>query len=157
MKFNFTHYLVVFAFSLFFIGCTKHNIFSGRDFSEFAINSVTKYGNFEKDVTLNAYTIPCQDNTTFRMYYSDSAAILGLHEFIHIVSYQKAGHLAYNEVYLEVTTSTVDTYLSTGMPGNEYDNQGPDHEWGFDTVTVQHFTSAPQPDSTTVSATFRPL
>jgi len=157
MKINFKRYLIVFALSSFVIGCEKHNIFSGKDFSEFTINGVTKYGNFEKDVTLNAYTIPCQDNTTFRMYYSDSAATFGLPEFIHIVSYQKAGHLAYDEVYLEVTTSTIDTYLSTGMPGYEYDNLGPDHEWGFESVIVQHFTSSPQPDSTTVSATFRPL
>jgi len=105
-----------------------------------------------KDESLQAITIPCQDNNTFRLYYSDSAKTLGLPDSLLIVSYSKKIHLNHNECCIEVTSSAGDTWLSTGSGNIKIKAGTGDIASGkFDQIWLQHFTSTPQSDSTTVT------
>lgn len=147
--------LIAFASIILLISCApNYNAPDNKDMSQFTINGVTKYGNLVEDASLKAYTIPCQDNSTFRMYVSDSALSLGLPSQLKIVSYQKAGKLAYNEVYLEVSSSADDTYLSTGDDAMVI-------AWDATKATnisanVQHFTGMPLNEFTKVEAILKP-
>lgn len=105
-----------------------------------------------KDESLQAITIPCQDNNTFRLYYSDSAKNLGLPDSLTIVAYSKKIHLGYKECCIEVTSSVGDTWLSTGSGNIKIAAGTGDIASGkFDEIWLQHFTSTPQSDSTTVT------
>lgn len=104
-----------------------------------------------KDESLQAITIPCQNNNTFRLYYSDSAKTLGLPDSLTIVAYSKKIHLGYKECCIEVTSSVGDTWLSTGSGNIKIAAGTGDIASGkFDMIWLQHFTSTPQSDSTTV-------
>jgi hypothetical protein len=115
-------------------------------------NSNTEYrGLRTKDESLKAITIPCQDNNTFRLYYSDSAITLGLPDSLTVVAYSKRTSLAYRECCIEVTSSAGDTWLSTGSGKVRFAaGTGTIATDTTDQIWLQHFTSTPQPDSTTV-------
>ncbi len=153
MNKNFTCILFgcLFVFSLSLGSCVKSTDSSGDGNSYFNLdnNTTTYRGNRTNDASLKAITIPCQNNNTFRLYYSDSVATLGMPDSLHIVSYGRAGHLGYRECYIEVTSSTTDTYLSTGFDHKTIAGRG---EIYIDAARVQHFTSTPQADSTYITA-----
>lgn len=121
------------------------------DFS-LANNSTVFKGVRTKDDNLKAITIPCQDNNTFRLYYSDSVNTLGLPDSLRIVSYSKRIKLAYKECCIEVTSSAGDTWLSTGNSKLKIAaGTGTINGSTAAQIWLQHFTSSPQPDSTTVN------
>ena len=133
----------------------KPPVGQGESFFELSSNSTVYRGKRTKDPSLKAETIPCQDNNTFRLYYSDSAAMLGLPDSITIVSYYRKDRLKYKECCIEATSSATDTWLSTGS-GNKTFKAGTG-KIEISGITVQHFTSTPQPDSTTLFATLEAL
>jgi hypothetical protein len=125
----------------------------GNGNSDFLLgNSATRFhGVRTKDESLKAITIPCQNDNTFRLYYSDSVVTLGLPDSLTVVSYSKKANLRYKECCIEVTSSAGDTWLSTGTEkfrfaaGTGPISSGIDH-----LVWLRHYTSVPQSDSTNV-------
>ncbi|CAN5134145.1 hypothetical protein BH09BAC6_BH09BAC6_31930 [soil metagenome] len=118
--------------------------------SYYTINGTQYTGTGANNTTLKAIEVPCQNNNTLRMYYSDSVATLGFPSTLKVVSYGKAGKLAYHEVYFEVVTSATDTYLSPGTDNVTFDSGGGQF-FDFKNVSVQHFTSTPLNDFTIIS------
>ena len=154
MNIKFTQ--IVFAglciYSLSLGSCVKATDSSGEGDSYFNLdnNSTIYRGNRTNDASLKALTIPCQNNNTFRLYYSDTVLTKGMPDSLRIVSYRKAGHLAYGECYIEATSSATDTYLSTGSDNMTIAaGKGEIH---IQYAVVQHFTSTPQADSTYILA-----
>ncbi len=138
-------------FSLSIGSCVKNTDHSGDGDSFFNLdnNNTTYHGNRTKDASLKAITIPCQNNNTFRLYYSDSAAQYGLPDSIRIVSYSKRTSLGYHEACIEATSSGIDTYLSTGSDSMDIKT----HDGIFiNNAVVRHYTSGPEPDSTYILA-----
>ncbi len=154
--------LVIAFFSCFMFSCDKPvDLVTGHVLSSFTldVDGVQRFGNLTIDTTLKAVIIPCDNNHTLRMYISDSLDLNSTQTYsMLIVNYSKAGHLKKQECYFEATTSATDTYLSTGSnigaPNIFQFTPKPDQDHPLAVIThlsVQHFTSSPQPDSTYLS------
>lgn len=135
--------------------------------SKYTINNVSFTGQGVNDTTLRAIVVPCSNNNTIRIYYSRSVNF-ATDTILNIVSSSLGGSLKPRECYIEVTTSTFDTWLSTGSGGGtvkvrkDQDFHGTNingdpwfrdfYVFTFSDAQVQHFTSVPLNDYGKVSA-----
>lgn len=160
--------LAIVLSSACFLGCEQ--ILTGQNpipDSEYTINNVHFAARGNDNTTTRAIEVPCDNNNTIHLYYSpsfnDSAQtydLLGRTVTLKIVSNLRAGNLKWNECYLEVNTSAIDTWLSTGSDnktvkvtaGTTRDNDIVDY-YEFADVAVQHWTSVPLNEFGKVSGT----
>ena len=178
MKQNFSTYMIYLILGFFSITLSSSSCSGKKDettgqyllpVSYYTINGLRFEGQGAYNPSLKAIEIPCSNNNTIRMYVSDSFKVSGaynnFYEKLKIVGYQSAGHLKRLECYLEVTTSTSDTWLSTGAGDKEvfayYENYRANYAdeiattFSFSDAPVQHFTSVPLTEIGKVSATFK--
>ena len=142
--------VALFSIVLFLTACPTNQISpSGECY--YTINAQTFTGPGANNSALKAIEVPCSNNNTLRMYYSDSVATRGFPALLNVVGYNRAGKLAYNECYFEVVTSATDTYLSPGTPNSFVDVTGGGQYFDFKNVSVQHFTSAPLDEFSTIT------
>ncbi|MGZ3751034.1 MAG: hypothetical protein ACXVA2_09445 [Mucilaginibacter sp.] len=134
---------------LFLTACPTNKIApSGECYYD--INGQTFTGLGANNTTLKAIEVACNNNNTLRMYYSDSVATRGFPVLLNVVAYNRAGKLGYNECYFEVVTSATDTYLSPGTNKSFVDVTGGGQFFDFKNVSVQHFTSVPLDEFSTI-------
>ncbi len=129
----------------------KAKIGEGNSTYNLENNFTDFFGTLTRDGSLKALTIPCQSNNTLRLYYSDSAATLGFPDSFTVVSYGKRTRLGYKECCIEATSSATDTWLSTGS--GKVKIKAGTGDIDIDTygrVWLQHFTSVPMADSTSI-------
>ena len=118
--------------------------------------SFTGQGNYNK--TLGAIETFCDNNNTIRLYYSPLADFTSTDTLYTVVSSSKAGSLAAKECYLEVSTSTSDTWLSTGSGSTMVklsriqDAIGYYYKFTLTDAALQHWTSVPLNEFGKVSA-----
>ena len=137
--------LIIFALSIYatLLSCSAEEVA--------AVNYYSLNGKFHdadgtnRNGQLKAIEVPCKDNNTLRLYYSDSVETLGFPDHLAIVPFTKAGHLGYRECYLEASSSATDTWLSIGVDSLQQGVVVTDNKtkFTFNYAKMQHFTSVP--------------
>lgn len=138
-----------FIISVMLLSCTPEQV--AELVSNYTINGTVFHGPCTKNTSLNCYETICNNDNIFRMYYSDSAATMGLPDSMKVVSYGYRTTLGYHECCLEVVTSATDTWLSLG--GDNATVTTGTAGFTVPDSRVLHFTSGPTTDTGVVSAT----
>lgn len=135
--------------SALLIGCNTDAV--AELVSNYNINGTVFRGPCTQNTSLDCFETICTNDNIFRMYYSDSAVLIGFPDSLKVVSYGKRTTLGYREVCLEVVTSATDTWLSLG--GDNVTVTTGTAGFHVPDSKLLHFTSVPTSDTGVVNAT----
>ncbi len=113
-------------------------------------------GYMKEDKALQAYASDCSNNHTIRIYYNHAYPMDVSKDYKIVAGPRDPSTLAADEVYLEVSTSATDTYISTGTDGSLFHYHFDIYPWPADceNVLMQHYTSVPTTQTARLTGSF---
>ena len=161
MRKNITSAIFGLATALCIVSCDKKYDYTGNvaELSSWQIDNpkdTAKDAYVKIDNNLHAFAADCSNNHTIRIYYNQAYPINETKDYKIVAGPKDPSKLAANEVYIEVSTSATDTYISTGTDGALFHLSYGIDPWPAHCtdVLLQHYTSVPTTQTAKLTGSF---